>query len=162
MHKLLFGTMAGALLLLPVVLLLAPTPAGSSDASMQQLPAFNKFRCLLCHTVVNPTGAASSLNSFGRDFQANDNVWDRVLAEKNSDGDRCDNGFELGDRDGDGVFDFQSEPLEISNPGNGSDCAIALTRQTWGAIKDVFRQQIQFELEEYEDAYDLDPHPQFP
>lgn len=162
LHKLLFGTTVGVLLLIPVVLLLAPSPAGSSNASMQQLPAFNKFRCLICHSVANPTGAAAPLNSFGRDFQANGNVWDQVLAEMNSDGDRCSNGFELGDRDGDGVFDGETEPLEISNPGDRADCAIALTEGTWGAIKEVFRQQIQFELEEYDGVYDLDPHPQFP
>jgi len=162
LHKLLFGSTAVALSLLPVLLLLAPEPAGSSDTSMQQLPAFNKFKCLICHSVANPAVPAAPLNNFGRDFQANGNVWDVALAQKNSDGDRCNNGFELGDRNGDGIFDDESEPLEVSNPGDGSDCAIALTQKTWGAIKEVFREQIRFELKEYEEDLDFYPYPQFP
>ena len=60
------------------------------------------------------------------------------------------------------MFDAGTVPLEVSNPGDGADCAIALSQKTWGAIKEVFREQIRFELELYEDRFDFDPYPQFP
>ena len=54
------------------------------------------------------------------------------------DGDKCSNGFELGDVNGDGVFDQAGLPQENSNPGDPSDCNIALTERTWSAIKKIF------------------------
>lgn len=142
-HKLLFGLIAGAFLTLPVLLLLAPQQAAGTPESMQVLPAFNKYQCVNCHTTATPIQGAAGLNAFGADFNANGSVWNRTLAEKNSDGDRCINGFELGDRDGDGIFDGQGQIQENSNPGDPSDCTVAIDVETWGALKEIFSQEIR-------------------
>ncbi|MBP2681917.1 MAG: hypothetical protein H6Q78_1780 [Candidatus Krumholzibacteriota bacterium] len=51
----------------------------------------------------------------------------------------------------DGTFDYAGAVVEHSNPGDGRDCSIALTQQTWGKIKEVFRS----ELPDYLDFGDL-------
>jgi hypothetical protein len=85
-----------------------------------------------------PTIQPKQLNAFGKDFLANGKAWNRELALLNSDGDRCSNGSELGDRDGDGEFDDGSDPRENSNPGNPSDCTAPISPATWGIIKEIF------------------------
>ena len=124
MHKLLFASLAFGLLVLPVVVILAPGTATGTSETMKLLPAFNKYQCGLCHTSTTPILGAADLNVFGNDFKNNGNVWDRTLADMNSDDDRCLNGFELGDQDGDGVFDGSGEVLEHSNPADPNDCNI--------------------------------------
>lgn len=114
-----------------------PDSAEGSEALMQTLPAYNRFRCLICHVDPVPTPASSALNSFGVDFQANGNKWDATLALLNSDSDACPNGFELGDRDGDGALDVGIVE-EHSNPGNTNDCRVALLEGTWGKLKALF------------------------
>jgi len=58
-------------------------------------------------------------NAFGADFKANDSEWDQTLAMLNSDDDRCLNGFELGDENGDGMLDYPGQAMERSNPPTG-------------------------------------------
>jgi hypothetical protein len=117
------------------LLLLPPKAVGISEY-MFRLPTYSKFQCTLCHTVSRPVRGNAPLNPFGDDFKANGDIWSRTLAEMNSDGDKCTNGFELNDMNGDGIPD---EPgvSENSNPGT-PDCSITLTRQTWGIIKELF------------------------
>lgn len=115
---------------------------------MVRLPAYNKFRCANCHTSSTPIAGNTGLNVFGADFKQGGNVWSEALAVLNSDGDRCTNGFELGDEDGDGLFDDPGEVLERSNPANSSDCSIAVTKATWSVIKDIFGKEIQQYLPE--------------
>jgi hypothetical protein len=140
-HKILFGGVAFGFLLLPVLMLI-PEPADGTSGSMFNLPAYNKYQCTICHTISAPAVGNAPLNVFGDDFLANGKVWNRDLAEKNSDGDKCSNGFELGDLDGDGVFDEGGTPTENGNPGDPSDCSIALTFKTWGVIKDIFSKEL--------------------
>ena len=110
---------------------------------MQKLPAYERYRCLLCHTSESPTSLEHALNPFGQDFLDNNMVWDATLAQLNSDGDRCSNGAEIGDRDGDGVQDDgASQPRELSNPGNPADCTAPIDPATWGKIKEIFRREI--------------------
>jgi hypothetical protein len=132
-------------------LLLAPRPAGSMPELMLRLPSYQKYRCANCHASSEPAAGSAGLNVFGEDFSANQKLWDRTLAYRNSDGDKCLNGFELGDQNGDGTFDYSGTVVEHSNPGDGRDCSIALTQQTWGKIKDVFRSEIP----DYMDPGDL-------
>jgi hypothetical protein len=81
---------------------------------------------------------SNDLNLFGKDFKANEFIWNQTLAAKNSDLDRCTNGFELGDENGDGLVDQASTTMEHSNPGDPNDCSIALDEGTWGIIKHLF------------------------
>ena len=128
-------------------LVMTPRLATSTTDLMLRLPAYQKYKCALCHTSATPTAGSSALNAFGRDFSANENVWDKTLALLNSDDDKCLNGFELGDQDGDGVFDNFGQAVEHSNPGDPADCSIALDRKTWGMIKEVFRSEMRDYLE---------------
>lgn len=151
LHKIAFGAVALGLLVLPALLLVLPAGVESSEQAMANLPAFNKFKCQICHVGAQPTAEDNALNNFGRDFQSNGMIWNAALAQKNSDGDRCSNGFELGDPDGDGIFDNGADVVEHSNPGDPTDCAVALTVGTWSVIKSIFgseMQQYEFELQE--------------
>jgi hypothetical protein len=123
-------------------LVLAPESATGTASLMTRLPAYQKFKCLLCHTSAAPVAGSSELNAFGSDFKANGMVWNETLALLNSDNDRCLNGFELGDENGDGTLDASGPAVERSNPADGSDCSIAVTFQTWGKIKAVFRSEL--------------------
>jgi hypothetical protein len=113
-----------------------PDPADGTSQYMTVLPAYSTYQCAICHSAQLPTQANHDLNPFGEDFRDNGYVWNKTLASKNSDGDKCSNGFELGDENGDGILD---EPggKENGNPGV-SDCTITLDRQTWGIIKELF------------------------
>ncbi len=133
-------------------LLLTPESATGTAGLMTRLPAYQKFKCALCHTSAAPVAGSSALNVFGSDFLANDSGWDQTLAMLNSDDDRCLNGFELGDENGDGRLDYAGQALERSNPADGADCSIALTIQTWGRIKEVFRSEMPNYFED-EDLY---------
>ena len=130
MHKLIFGGFAAVLMVMPVALLLLPQQAESTTELMTALPSFNKYKCANCHATAKPDATHYDLNSFGNDFLANGKVWNKALANMNSDNDKCSNGFELGDVNGDGVYDQGGEVLENSNPGNGADCTISLSQGT--------------------------------
>ena len=106
----------------------------STEDYMKTLPAYKRYKCLLCHSVSQPT-SASQLNSFGLDFQANGYVWNRVLALKDSDGDGFPNGVELGDENGDGVPDVG---FERSNPGDRMNTPNSVSSQTWSLLKSLF------------------------
>ena len=138
-HKIVFLGLAVGAFLIPLVLLLFPQTAGGTNQYMVRLPTYLKFRCANCHISATPTLEANDLNLFGKDFKANGFIWDQTLAGKNSDKDRCSNGFELGDENGDGLVDLASTKEEHSNPGDPNDCSIALTDKTWGIIKNIFR-----------------------
>lgn len=155
-HKIVIGAVALALFGVPVAMLLVADPAVGTTDSMMRLPAFGKFKCALCHASATPTAGSSDLNAFGVDFVENGRVWDKTLAMMNSDGDKCLNGFELGDEDGDGVFDYAGDAIENSNPGDEADCSIALTKGTWGIIKDMFKNEMPNYLNEdlEEDSHD--------
>ena len=131
-----FLSLALFFLVLPGLILFHPQNAEGTTALMERLPAYNKFQCILCHDTPSPSYQFAPLNSFGADFRENGMVWNKTLALKNSDGDRCINGFELGDLDGDGVLD-EAEQGVHSNPG-ARDCTIAITYKTWGIIKELF------------------------
>ncbi len=133
----------GAFMLL---VFLPPQDVVGSEDAMKTLPAFERYRCALCHVNPSPNDEHPNLNDFGKDFLGNNGIWDHTLAVMNSDGDRCSNGAEIGDRDGDGEFDEPGHRAwENSNPGNPSDCTAPLSEDTWGIIKQIFRQ----EFEEY-------------
>ncbi len=135
-HKTLLKTILGLCFISTAGIILYAEQAVSTTEQMLKLPSYSRFQCSLCHTHARPTSSTGQLNLFGEDFQANGNVWNKTLAMMNSDGDKCANGFELGDMNGDGIPD---EPGvgEQSNPG-AQDCTITLTRQTWGIIKELF------------------------
>jgi hypothetical protein len=137
-YKIAFLGMTIGAFLCPLMLLLLPENAGGTNQYMVQLPTYLKYRCANCHISAEPTLESHDLNLFGKDFKANEFLWNRALAEKNSDMDRCTNGFELGDQNGDGLVDQASTIMEQSNPGDPNDCSIALSESTWGIIKNLF------------------------
>lgn len=137
-YKITFLGMAIGAFLCPLVLLLFPRDAGGTNQYMVLLPTYMKYRCANCHVSGNPSLESHELNLFGKDFKDNGFIWNQALAQKNSDSDRCTNGFELGDENGDGLVDYSSTIEENSNPGDPSDCSIALDEKTWGLIKNLF------------------------
>jgi len=116
--------------------LMAGEASGTADL-MGRLPVSSRFQCRICHTITAPAPGNAALNVFGVDFLANGSKWDAVLAARNSDTDGCSNGFELGDRDGNGVLDL-GVTEEQSNPGVSNDCAVPISETTWGLIKKLF------------------------
>jgi hypothetical protein len=138
-----FAVIGLALVFLPAALFFVPHEAVGTEAMMQKLPAYERYRCLLCHVTASPTPVQHNLNPFGNDFLNNNSLWDPTLAQLNSDGDRCSNGAEIGDRDGDGIHDdAAAQPRELSNPGNPSDCTSPIDPATWGIIKEIFSREI--------------------
>ncbi len=123
---------------LAAVLALWPTTGMATAQLMQRLPIFSHYRCLNCHEVQDPTAAQATLNPFGNAFRNNGSRWDAVLAAQQTDGDRCTNGFELGDEDGDGRLDDNTLDAERFNPGE-DDCELQLEKRAWGALKQLFR-----------------------
>jgi len=116
-------------------LLLLLTTATASEGYMLQLPAYDTYSCMICHTSEE---YIDDLNPFGVDYQ-NYGVWDSYLAGLDSDGDSCTNGFELGDADGNGELDFGND-AETGNPGAAGDCAAGsvIDEATWGSLKALF------------------------
>jgi hypothetical protein len=160
LHKAFFGGLALVFLAAPAVVFFAAEEAAGTDSQMLLLPAYSKYRCAVCHTTATPTPQAADLNAFGTDFKANGSLWDATLAGMNSDGDRCSNGFELGDRNGDGIYDDQgaNNVVENGNPGNPNDCTVPVDAKTWGIIKDIFRNEIREFIEDPGETYDLSLH----
>lgn len=126
-----------ALMALPLLAIVGD--ASGTEALMAKLPSSSRFSCLICHTTAAPTTESNDVNPFGIDFVANGLRWDVILAGKNSDGDGCPNGFELGDRNGDGKLDpgLINEP---GNPGDPGDCTVAIDAATWGRLKKLFEE----------------------
>ncbi|MEJ2720111.1 MAG: hypothetical protein P8181_03080 [bacterium] len=152
LYRIVMSGVALVMFLVPVAMLLWPGYVESTTEEMSVLPAYSKFRCALCHTSADPAQGDAGLNAFGVDFDENGRVWDVTLAMLNSDNDKCLNGFELGDSDGDGFFDHAGEHVEHSNPGDPADCSIALTIQTWGKIKEVFRGEMRNYFGDWDDV----------
>ncbi len=113
------------------------TLAGSEDF-MKNLPVYEDIRCRICHDSTNPVPGFASLNKFGQDFDDNGRVWNKALADKDSDNDGYGNGVELGDVDGDGVSSIQ---VIRSNPGDPDDMPSSINQKTWGVIKNLFADQ---------------------
>ena len=108
----------------------------SREDYMETLPVYKRYMCSLCHISGDPEQEGTDLNDFGKDFQANNHVWDKDLAEMDSDGDDYPNGLELGDEDGD------NEPetyVERSNPGDPLNNPSSIDKDTWGIIKNLFK-----------------------
>jgi len=107
---------------------------GSEDF-MKRLPVYEQLRCEICHTTAEPVVGFSELNNFGADFKSNDFIWNKALADIDSDMDGFKNGVELGDIEGDGT-----STLDIirSNPGNPADKPSSINQQTWGVLKNLF------------------------
>lgn len=143
LYKIALSVAALGLFLCPVVLLTVPQNAIGTTEYMANLPTFDRFQCANCHKIPAPTPESKELNQFGTDFKSNGFLWNQTLAEMNSDGDRCTNGFELGDVDGDGQPDNPNTTQEQGNPGNPNDCSITLDRSTWGIIKHLFGEETQ-------------------
>lgn len=122
-----------------IPLLLVVGEASGTEEMMAKLPSSSRFGCRICHVSSTPTLESSDVNPFGSDFATNGFVWNLVLAQKNSDGDGCPNGFELGDRNGDGKLDagLLEEP---GNPGSPDDCVVAIDEATWGKLKKLFEE----------------------
>ncbi|UCG51137.1 MAG: hypothetical protein JSW58_13190 [Candidatus Latescibacterota bacterium] len=154
LHRIVIGGFALAAVVAPMAMLLLADHVASTTESMIVLPAYNKYRCALCHTTGSPTEGEADLSVFGVDFRDNGKIWNRTLALLNSDNDKCLNGFELGDQDGDGVYDYAGEVMEHSNPSDSADCSIALNVSTWGVLKEIFRSELQQYLGDEELDFD--------
>ncbi|HEY5133965.1 MAG TPA: hypothetical protein VII85_09800 [Candidatus Krumholzibacteriaceae bacterium] len=115
------------------VLFIAGTLMSTEDY-MKTLPAYKHYKCLICHTVSQPT-SPTQLNGFGLDFQKNGYVWNKALALKDSDGDGFPNGVELSDENGDGLPDVG---FERSNPGDRMNTPNSVNPGTWSLLKSLF------------------------
>ena len=113
----------------------------SAARSCQRRAARTHPACIACHANAEPT-SASDLTAFGLDFQdALDEGWGPELAIRDSDGDGCTNGTELGDVDGDGQLD-EGMTQQSSNPGVVGDCSSAsIDEMTWSELKELFNGQ---------------------
>ena len=109
--------------------------ASATQSDMEALPSYSVYGCILCHT----STSGGSLNAFGSDFNDNGRLWTYDLAIKDSDGDSCTNGSELGDVDGNVLLD-EGITEESSNPGSMGDCSSAsiYDEVTWGQLKAMF------------------------
>ena len=138
MERLLARSLTTVSAVIAVLALVAVVHANTTH--MAQLPASATLGCANCHVngTTSTVPASAALNGFGQAFKNNNMVWNRALAEKDSDSDGCTNGVELGDADGNGEPDAH-QPQQTSNPGSGGDCQPnTLNEQTWGALKSLF------------------------
>jgi hypothetical protein len=122
------------ILLIVIATVLVSGVLKSREDYMETLPVYKRYMCSLCHTSTTP--GASDLNGFGEDFRGNSYVWDKQLAEMDSDGDDYPNGLELGDEDGDGEPETY---VERSNPGDPLNNPSSIDKDTWGIIKNLFK-----------------------
>jgi len=114
---------------------LASNKIKSTDSYMLTLPVYKHFKCAICHQSAQPT-SGDDLNSFGIDFKDNGYIWNKELADLDSDGDTYLNGTELSDIDGDGIPEVA---IERSNPGDELDTPNSVDKETWGLIKSLFQ-----------------------
>lgn len=124
----------GIIILIVLAAVLASGALRSREDYMLNLPVYKRYMCTLCHTSSEPS--SFDLNQFGSDYQSNGYVWDEELAEMDSDGDEYPNGIELGDEDGDGQPEIF---IERSNPGDPLNNPSSIDRDTWGIIKNLFK-----------------------
>ena len=119
---------------------------GATEQEMNNLPAWERFACAICHVAETPLPGQAEFNPFGNDYFAHREelagaapVWDSFLAGLDSDQDGCSNGVELGDVDGNGQLDVGIVG-EAGNPGLPGDCQSVnpLDESTWGALKSMF------------------------
>lgn len=89
-----------------LALLLSSARVEARPQYLSRLP--NTAGCSNCHNNINGGPGCSlppCLNPFGMAFDAAGRVWSPTLAARDTDGDGCSNGEEIGDADGDGVLD---------------------------------------------------------
>jgi hypothetical protein len=122
------------LILIVLAAVLISSAPKSSEDYMLTLPVYKRYMCALCHTSADPS--PFDLNDFGKDYQSNDYIWDKRLAEMDSDDDDYPNGIELGDENGDGEPEIF---VERSNPGDPLNNPSSIDKDTWGIIKNLFR-----------------------
>jgi hypothetical protein len=122
------------LILIVLAAMLISGTLKSRQDYMETLPVYKRYMCSLCHTSITP--GTGDLNDFGYDFRSNKYVWDKTLAEMDSDGDDYPNGLELGDEDGDGEAETY---VERSNPGDPLNNPSSIDKDTWGIIKNLFK-----------------------
>ena len=131
-------------LLLAVVLV--PASAHATEVDMWKLPAYDQHGCLNCHNnsrfeLEANLALGEQLNPFGSDWLDLGREWDEKIAGKDSDGDRCLNGAEMGDYTGRWRSSSTPEPhddAEISNPGSVDCTPASLGDRSWGILKAVF------------------------
>ena len=122
------------LILLVLAAVLVSRAPKSREDYMQKLPVYKRYQCLICHTSEDPS--SFDVNDFGVDFRDNGYIWDKRLAEMDSDNDDYLNGIELGDENGDGEPEIL---IERSNPGDPLNNPSSIDRDTWGIIKSLFK-----------------------
>lgn len=99
------------------LLLVAPVAYGHFTYGSSEpwpIPNGAVISCSACHST------PPSLNPFGSDFKANNQVWNAALATKDSDGDGATNGQELGDPAGSWVVGNADPPGPVFNPGDAA------------------------------------------
>lgn len=77
--------------------LTSPHEAEAKGKYNKTIPNGKVYSCKTCH---GKSKKKEDLNPFGKDYMDNKNLWDSVLAKKDSDGDGKTNGWELGDEKG--------------------------------------------------------------
>lgn len=144
------GPLPGRVLSLVVVCLLSVWPGAelrAGEADLEALPTALVHGCLTCHN--GPASSASAvpesetslLNDFGGDWLSFGRVWGPELAAANSDNDGCENGYELGDPDGDWTAAQGQLTIPVpdqSHPGRAGDCLLPLNQRSWGVLKTLF------------------------
>ena len=136
MRRLLSRSLAIALAALAVAVMAGRVLANQTYAS--RLPSSASFGCANCHVGASATQAPSTaLNPFGQAFKDNAFAWNAALAGRDSEGDGCANGYELGDADGNGLPDGH-QTQQTSNPGLADCQPNTIDEQTWGALKRAF------------------------
>jgi len=103
-------------LALSLTILALPTAAMARSEYMSQVPHAGENSCDTCHV----NGGGSDRNAFGADY-AQFPDWQQLF-DRDSDGDGCTNGEELGDPDGAFVAGGDAPGPYSSNPADGSDC----------------------------------------
>lgn len=134
-------------LVLGVALVVTVPSAYAGEDDLRALPTDNKFGCLNCHAGSGatastvPASTALTLNQFGLDWLNFGSVWTPEFAARNSDGDGCSNGFEMGDPAGSWTpadSRISIPPADQRNPGDASDCALPIGEDSWGTLKSLF------------------------
>jgi hypothetical protein len=125
---------------------LAPRFAMATPTEMWSLPTYEPARCQSCHVaseseLTSDPSLATQLNPFGTDWKDLGRVWNATIAQRDSDGDGCLNGAELGDFNGSwsgAAVEDPSRPLQNSNPGVADCTPASISDRSWGILKAVF------------------------
>jgi hypothetical protein len=133
--------------------MLGPSSARATLSEMWSLPTYEPARCLTCHTssetaLDNDPSLATQLNPFGVDWKSLGRVWNENIAKRDSDGDQCINGAELGDYTGtQWTGPYVKDPTrnqQNSNPGVVDCTRASIDDRSWGILKAVFGESNKF------------------